>query len=100
MSDESVTETVQQTCKCGRPATIPSKYGKPKCIGCHLVSRYAHSPPRSGPGNIGDWEIDSWMRGQMQKAIEEMVSLMRADLNALADKWNPPPVESTQDGNV
>ena len=95
MTDESV----DKRCECGRPATVPAKYGSPKCMMCHLVARYATSPPRSAPGNIGDWEIKRWMRGQLQKAIEEMVSLMRADLDALASKWNPPLDDSTQDGN-
>ncbi|MCH9023196.1 MAG: hypothetical protein IID32_10605 [Planctomycetes bacterium] len=94
-------ENVEERCKCGRPATEPARvaYELPRCMICHLVACYGAPPPRTAPGNIGDWEFEAWMGRQLRKAIEEMVSLMRSDLDALAERWTPPVDDSTQDGN-
>lgn len=96
MTDESV----EERCQCGRPATVPhAKYALAQCMICHLVDRFGTGPRRKYPGNIGDGEIEVWMRRQLRKAFEEMVSLMRKDLDDLAERWNPPGEDSTEHGN-
>jgi hypothetical protein len=81
--------------RCGRPA-MESKYKwePPRCFVCQLVNRHAKSPPRNSPGNIADWEIEIWMEKSLRAAFEEMLSMMRADLETLSLKWNPPEVHT------
>jgi len=93
-----MSELAQEKCQCGRPATVPSRWGSSRCIICHLVNRHASVPPRTAPGNIGDWEINTWMEKKLRDGFEEMLSIMRADLDTLSKKWNPPvePSEGVQ----
>lgn len=92
MTDESVDE---KCCECDRPATVPFS-GYPRCMKHHLVYLYAGYPRRSSAGNISDGEIMRWMKSKLEKVIEEMGTLMRADLDALAEKWNPSLDDSTE----
>ena len=93
-----MSETAQVKCKCGRPA-VDRKYEwePPRCFICQLVSRHASVPPRPAPGNIGNLDIRNWMEKALRAAFEDMLSKMRADLDALSDKWNPPVEQSDKE---
>ena len=96
MTDENVDNRCNEF---GDPATVPANRPR-KCMTCHLVdTTYAWLTPRVGRGNIKDTEIRRWARSILKNAFTEVVSLMHADLDALAAKWNPPLDDSTQEEN-
>lgn len=83
-------EPVQKKCQqCGKRPAFQTSW----CFICQLASRHATYPPRSSPGNISDHEIRRWMEKKLRDAFEEMLGMMRKDLEALGQKWNPPAIE-------
>jgi len=97
LMEQNLSESVASKCNCGRQAVAKKyrgDYGPPACFICQLVWLYTSAPPRSAPGNISDWEIKSWMEEKLRAAFEDMLSMMRADLDTLSKKWNSPVEQS------